>query len=83
MRLPSKRISFYLLAAFVGAGTFGVVWLPNAMAALYCNPSGGATMCWKGTTVNNVPPFLQKTYLGQGGTCGACNKPPTSPVNGP
>jgi len=66
----------------VGAGTFGLVWLPNAWATLYCNPSGGATMCWQGSTVNNVPPYLQAGYLQQGGTCGPCGKPPTSPVNG-
>lgn len=82
MRLSPKRISFYLMAALVGAGTFGF-WLPNALAAMYCNPSGSATMCWKGSTISNVPPPLQTTYLSQGGTCGACNKPPTSPVSGP
>jgi hypothetical protein len=84
MRLSLKRTSFYLLAAVVGAGTFGLVWLPNALAVtMYCNPSGPAVMCYQGSTVSNVPPYLQAAYLANGGTCGKCGKPPTSPVGGP
>lgn len=84
MSFFTKRISFYLLAIGVGAGTFGLLWLPNALAVtMYCNPSAGATMCWQGSTITNVPPYLQAAYLANGGKCGQCGKPPTSPVGGP
>lgn len=71
------------MAAVVGAVAFGFVWLPSAFAALYCNPSGPANMCKGTVTSNNVPVFLQPTMLAGGARCGACTKPPTSPVNGP
>ena len=84
MKFPMKRISFYLLAATLGAGIFGFVYLPSALAATaYCNPNGGATMCYQKSTVSNVSPSLQAAYLANGGTCGQCGKPPTSPVYGP
>jgi hypothetical protein len=67
-----RRFSFFALAVAIGVSTFGLVWLPKAMAATYCNPSGGATMCYKGSTVTNVPPIIQNEYLTMGGTCGAC-----------
>ena len=68
-----RRISFFALAVAIGVSTFGLLWLPKAMAASYCNPSGPATMCYKGSTVNNVPPVIQNSYLANGGTCGACS----------
>ena len=84
MKISLKRVSFYLLAGAVGAGVFGWAWLPNAMAAnLYCNPTGGATMCYQKSTYTNVAPYMQRAYLANGGTCGKCGSPPTSPVSGP
>jgi hypothetical protein len=68
-----RRLSFFALAAAIGVSTFGLLWLPKATAAgTYCNPTGTATMCYKGSTVNNVPPPVQLVYSEGGGTCGAC-----------
>ena len=84
MTFPGKRVSFYLAAVALGAGVFGGMWLPNALAStLYCNPSGTATVCYQHTTYKNVAPATQASYLAHGGTCGECGKPPTSPVSGP
>jgi hypothetical protein len=74
MKLPIKRLSFFALAVAIGGVTFGLVWLPEAAAAT-CS-AGPATMCYKGSTVNNVPTYLQTQYLNNGGYCGKCN--PTS-----
>jgi hypothetical protein len=68
-----RRFSFFALAVAIGVSTFGLLWLPKAMAASYCNQGGTATMCYKGSTVNNVPPIVQAEYLANGGTCGACS----------
>ncbi len=84
MKFSLKRISFYSLAIAVGMGAFGMVWLPQAMAAtMYCKVNGTATVCYQKVTYNNVAPLTQATYLAHGGTCGPCGKPPTSPVSGP
>ena len=75
MKLPVKRL-FFLLAAAIGAGTFGLVFLSDSVAAGPTCSAGPATMCYKGSTVNNVPTYLQTVYLNNGGYCGKCN--PTS-----
>ena len=69
-----RRLSFFAFAVAIGVSTFGLLWLPKTMAAgATCNPNGTATMCYKGSTVNNVPPIVQTEYLANGGTCGACS----------
>ncbi len=84
MTFPGKRVSFYLAAAALGAGVFGGLWLPDALATTYyCNPSGPATVCYQKVTYKNVSPSTQAVYIAHGGTCGPCGKPPTSPVAGP
>lgn len=74
MNQPPKRISFFALAAVIGAGAFGVLWLPNASAA-QCS-AGPATVCYKGSTYYNVPAFIQAQYLANGGSCGPCQVSP-------
>ncbi len=71
MKHSIRHLSFFAIAVAIGATAFGLLWLPKAQAA-YCNPSGNATMCYKGSTVQNVPPFIQAQYLANGGSCGAC-----------
>lgn len=84
MKSSIRRFSFFALAAAVGASAFGLFWSIPAQGRgaggtnpSYCNSTGGATMCYNGTTVNNVPPATQASYLANNqATCGAC---PTSP----
>ena len=76
MKSPTKRLSFFFMALAIGAGAFGVVLLSDGTAAGPTCSSGPATMCYKGSTVNNVPTYLQSIYLTNGGYCGPCN--PTS-----
>lgn len=74
MNHPLKRISFFALAAVIGAVAFGVVWLPKAAAA-QCS-AAPATVCYKGSTYYNVPAFIQVQYLANGGSCGPCQVSP-------
>ncbi|HEY3902178.1 MAG TPA: hypothetical protein VGM54_26430 [Chthoniobacter sp.] len=70
-----RRLSFFAFAVAIGVSTFGLLWLPKTMAAAaqYCNQNANVTMCYKGSTVNNVVPVIQKEYLANGGTCGPCS----------
>ena len=73
-----------MAAMALGAGVFGLMWLPEALAStLYCNPNGAATVCYNKTTYTNVSPATQASYIAHGGTCGKCGTTPTSPVSGP
>jgi hypothetical protein len=64
-----RRLSFFAFAVAIGVSTFGLLWLPKATAAgATCSPTP-TTMCYQGSTVNNVPPIVQTQYLSKGGTC--------------
>ena len=77
MKLRLNRLPSLLMAVVIGASTFGLVGLPDALAkkvkAPTCKAKKPATMCYQGSTVTEVPPAMQTIYLNNHGCCGKCD----------